>query len=201
MKKQIIVINGGNAFKKFEEYLDYLKNRPVDLERLRRKDWKSNLNNNLGIEYEVLIPQMPNSQNARYSEWKIWFERVIPLLNEKVIFIGHSLGGIFLAKYLSENNYPKTIEAIFLVAAPYNTQNQYPIVDFVIQENLDNLSKQVGKIFLYQSKDDEVVPYSNVESYKKTLPNAIVKIFEDRKHFNQENFPEIVDDIKKLNSL
>ena len=44
--------------------------------------------------------------NARYEEWKIWFERMIPFLNDNVILVGHSLGGIFFVKYLSENLLP-----------------------------------------------------------------------------------------------
>ena len=66
-----------------------------------------NLDKVLGGGYEVLIPQMPNSQNARYSEWKILFEKIISILDDEIILIGHSLGGIFLVKYFSENDYAK----------------------------------------------------------------------------------------------
>jgi hypothetical protein len=37
---------------------------------------------------------------------------------------------------------------------------------------LSLLEKNGGKIFLYQSKDDSVVPFVNVEKYAKELPNA-----------------------------
>lgn len=39
---------------------------------------------------------MPNSNNAHYQEWKIIFDKIVTLLDEDVIFISHSLGGIFL---------------------------------------------------------------------------------------------------------
>ncbi|MFA6295075.1 MAG: alpha/beta fold hydrolase [Candidatus Paceibacterota bacterium] len=198
MSQQILVIHGGNAFLTYDEYLSYLKSKELSLEKLRFKDWKRNLADVLGKGYDVFAPQMPNSQNARYSEWKIWFEKIIPLLNEPIILIGHSLGGIFLAKYLSENNFPKNVKATFLVAAPYNTEEQHPLVDFNILGNLSGLIRQGGDIFVYQSKDDQVVPFTNVLDYQKRLPNAHVRIFEDRQHFNQAEFPEIVDDIKSL---
>lgn len=199
MKKQILIIHGGNAFEKYEDYLSYLKNKEVSIDKLNFKDWKRSLGEVLGNEYQVLNPQMPNSQNARYSEWKIWFERLIPILDDTVVFIGHSLGGIFLAKYLSENSYPKKIKAIFLIAAPFNTKDEHPLVDFVLSNDLSSFSKQCENIFLYQSKDDEVVPYSNVLNYQKFIPDAKVRIFENRKHFNQTELFEIVSDIKSLN--
>lgn len=198
MAKQIVVIHGGNAFEKYEEYLQYLKGKEITLSKLNFRDWKMTLAEALGNEYQVISPQMPNSQNARYAEWKIWFEKLITILDGTVVFIGHSLGGIFLAKYLSENNYPKKIKATFLVAAPFNTENEHPLVDFIISRDLSMFAGQGGDIFLYHSKDDEVVPYSNVLSYQQALPGAYVRIFEDRQHFKQTEFPEIVDDIKKL---
>ncbi len=195
----MLVLHGGNAFEKYEEYLSYLRTKDISLEKLRAKDWKRTLGEVLGNEYDVLTPQMPNSQNARYSEWKIWFERIIPLLDDEVILIGHSLGGIFLAKYLSENTFSKKIAGTFLVAAPFNTKDEHPLVDFIFSNSLDNLAKQGGEIFIYQSKDDVVVPFSNGEKYYQALPHAHARFFEDRKHFNLQTFPEIIADIKSLN--
>lgn len=200
MKKQIVVIHGGNAFDVYEGYLNDLKNAEVTLERFQKKDWKSNLQEVLGQDYDLVLPRMPNSQNARYLEWKIWFEKIIPLLDEKVVFIGHSLGGIFLAKYLSENTYPKKIRAIFLVAAPYNDEKENPYVDFNITASLQVLTEQSKEIFIYHSKDDQVVPFSSFERYTKELPEAKGRVFEDKGHFNQERFDdELVEDIRSLN--
>ncbi|PIV10195.1 MAG: hypothetical protein COS49_01910, partial [Candidatus Portnoybacteria bacterium CG03_land_8_20_14_0_80_41_10] len=50
----------------------------------------------------------------------------------------------------------------------------------------------------YQSKDDKVVPYSHLEKYKKALPNAIIREFKKRGHFDQPKFSELIKDIKGL---
>ena len=71
-------------------------------------------------------------------------------------------------------------------------------MDFIISKNLDRFPNQSKEIFIYQSKDDTVVPFSNCISYQDALPSAHIRIFEDRQHFNQDNFPEIVEDIKNL---
>ena len=129
----------------------------------------------------------------------MWFEKLIPFLNENVSLVGHSLGALFLAKYFSEERFPKKVRAAFLVAAPYNRANDAPsIAEFVLPDSLALLEQQVGKIFFYHSKDDPIVPFSELAKYQKALPSATARVFDDRSHFNQETFPELVVDIKSI---
>jgi predicted alpha/beta hydrolase family esterase len=195
---QILIIHGGDAFQSYEEYLHDLKNKEFILERIKIQDWKSAIDKKLGEHYEVLAPRMPNAQNAKYQEWKIWFEKIIPLLNDNLILIGHSLGGIFLAKYLAEENISKRIRAMFLIAAPFVAPNQTHLGDFTLPASLQKLINQGGDIFLYHSRDDEVVPFADCEKYQKALPQAHARLFTNRQHFNQVELPEIIEDITKL---
>lgn len=198
MRQQIFSIHGGNAFETYEEYIADLKQKEISIEGTRFVDWKGSLQKTLGDSYEVILPRMPNSNNARYAEWKIWFEKFVPQFNEDIIFIGHSLGGIFLAKYLSEEKYPKKIRATLLVAAPYNAPDDHPYVDFNILTDLSGLQEQGGKVILYHSQDDQVVPFSNFGRYQQELPDAIARIFTNRQHFNAADFPELITDILNL---
>ncbi|MCC6643623.1 alpha/beta hydrolase [Candidatus Peregrinibacteria bacterium] len=198
MKQQIFVIHGGNASNSYAEYLKYLKTKKVDLKWLAAKDWKTELGKNLGQRFQVYNPQMPNKQNAKYLEWKIYFEKFIPLMSDQIILIGHSLGGIFLAKYLSEKKFPKKILATFLIAAPFNTPTKHPLADFNLLNDLSKLAIQGGQIYFYHSEDDRVVPFSNLKHYKKLLPSAMIRTFKKRGHFNESNFPELTKDLKNL---
>ena len=139
---------------------------------------------------------MPCQDNAKYAEWKIWFERLFPFVEDGTILLGGSLGGIFLAKYLSENKFPKKIKALFLVAAPHSDMEGS--ISFDLKKPLQNVKEQCDNIHLYQSQDDPEVNFAEVEKYQKELPGAKLHIFEDRGHFLQEHFPEIVAEIKKL---
>jgi len=196
MKKQVVVIHGGWSFDTYEKFLDSLKNWEVSIESFfPKRDWKSNLPSVLGDEYEILSPRMPNKQNAKFNEWKIWFERMFPFLEDNVILIGHSLGGIFLAKYLSENEFPKRIGGLFLIAAPHSQTED--IGSFAIEENLQKVAKQCENIHLFQSEDDPIVPASEAKEYQKSWPGAKLHIFQDRGHFNQEEFPELMGEIRK----
>lgn len=197
-KQQVLVIHGGDTFATQEEYLADLASYAVDLTDGTGKGWKTWLVEALGSDYGVTLPRMPNSMNARYTEWKTWFEKYIPLLEDGIILVGHSLGGSFLAKYLSEESFPKKIRATFLIAAPYDMDGDRHLVEFVPKDSLDLLSTQGGEIFLYQSRDDDVVSFGELEKYRLVLPNAHVRVFENKGHFNQETFPELVDDIKSL---
>ncbi len=203
MKKQIIVIHGGNTFKTYEDYFSFLKNRQIDFKKFKnlRNGWKDNLGNRLGKDFEVIFPVMPNKANAKYSEWKIWFEKGIPYFEPEVVLVGHSLGGIFLAKYLSENKFPKKIRATLIVAAPFDTKDREKsksLANFILPENLNKFEKQGGKIFIYHSKDDPLVPFVDFGKYQRNLKNAIGRVFTDRGHFDLEEFPELVEDIKNL---
>lgn len=201
MKQQILIIGGGTSFDNYDDYISYLKkDRQISLDRIKiRKEWKNTMDVKLGEGFEVFLPNMPNTVNARYFEWKIWFERVLELLGDDLIFIGHSLGGIFLAKYLSENIIDKKTKAVILVAPPFDGANDIEsLVDFNLPDSLSNLSKQCENIYLIQSKDDPLVPFEQVEKYKKALPSAKIMAFEDRGHFSQETFPEIVELIKGI---
>jgi len=199
MKKQVILIHGGSTFNTYKDYLAFLKGLKIDLNRYTRIKWNDSLRKDLGSKFDILLPKMPNPINAKYNEWKILFKKIALLLDNNVILIGHSLGAIFLVKYLSENRFPKKILATLLISPPYDEEGmEESLGDFILPKNLNKLNKQGGKIFIYQSKDDLVVPYSHLKKYKKALPEAIVREFKKRGHFNQSKFPELIRDIKGL---
>lgn len=198
MPKQILAIHGGDAFETYEAYLNNLKNVEMNFARLMKRDWKSRLQETLGDEYQIVLPRFPNAQNARYAEWKIWFDKIIPFLDDNVVLIGHSLGAIFLVKWFSENKYPKKVKAMFLVATPYNTATDNPFVDFNLEKNFDGLVNQVETIFMYHSKDDKAVPFSAFERYTKEIPTIVPRALDGRGHFTKEEFREIIEDIRNL---
>lgn len=196
--KQVIVIHGGNAFPSYDAYFSHLKNYKIEsLEYFKRKGWKPSLEEELGEGYEVILPKMPCKENSKYSEWKIWFGKMIPFLEDGMILIGHSLGGLFLAKYLSEEIVPKKISSTILIAAPFE-RGAREHEDFILPDSLALFAQQGGGISLYHSKDDPVVPFSELAKYTAALPQAKANIFEDRKHFNQDSFSELIADIRSL---
>ncbi len=196
-KQQVVVIHGGMAFDSYDDYIDYLRKDEIYLDRLRfKKDWKENLQEDLGDNFDVILAQMPNKNNAKYLEWAICFNNLISQLDDDLILIGKSLGGIFLSKYLSENIIPKKIKAIILVAAPFDGANSEESLGDFEFELSSKMTDQCKNIYLLQSKDDTEVLYEQVLKYKKALPLAKLVSFENKGHFSQEYFPEIEKIIK-----
>ena len=203
MKKQVLYIHGGDSFGKYEDFLQDLQTKPIrDPFGLERKSiWVDNFRENLS-GFEVLTPVMPNKQNAQYKEWKIWLERHFEFLHDDVVLVGWSLGGMFLAKYLSEEKFPFKIKAVYLLAAPSGeftdeSGNNCASFQFSMQ-NLVNLTKQSEKTFIWHSEDDFVVPYKEFGVYKKNVPEAEFLSFTDKNHFLVPELPELIDSIKNI---
>ncbi len=194
-KKQIIVIHGGEAWDTYEEYIEYLENYDFTREKFDKMTslgWKDNLQKDLGSDFQVVKPKMPCGRNAKYHEWEIWFKKLFPYVNDNVVLVGHSLGANFLAKYLSENTLPVSIDQLHLIAGCYGWSG-----GFQLPSSLENITEQCNQIYIYHSTDDFVVDFADAKKYKKVLPSARLVQFEDRNHFLQEEFPEIIENIKK----
>ena len=203
MKRQVLFIHGGEAYSKYDDFLTALKTQPIRNPTGDRVNlwWCDKLRNKLGDQFEVFTPSMPNKENAQYKEWKIWFERYFKFLHNDVILIGWSQGGYFLAKYLTENVISVSIKALYLVAVPFEQEDfgGEDGGDFSFNtEKLPKLSKDVENIYIFHSKDDFVVPYEHALKYKKMLPEAKLVTFEDKNHFLQEDFPELIKSLKDL---
>ena len=118
--RQIVHIHGGNTFNSYAQYLETLKNDSIRYERLLyTPTWRKWLAQEID-DADVLLPSMPNKQNAQYEEWKIYFKKILPLLCDDVHFVGSSLGAVFLAKYLHENPLSVPVSQLILVAGPYD---------------------------------------------------------------------------------
>ena len=199
-KSQIFIIHGGMTFKSKKDFINYLKNKKVSLEK--NTSWALEyFDKNLGKDFQIVRPKMPLKEDAKYLEWKIFFERHFPLLKNNITLIGISLGGIFLAKYLSENKFPKKIKAVFLICPPFDntTEGEDLVGGFRLGKDLSSLDNSSKNVYLMFSKDDPIVPISHAEKYGKKLKKANIIIYENKNgHFMVEKFPELIKIIRNL---
>lgn len=162
---------------------------------LPRQNLRRNMQNIMGDDYEVLMPEMPCPTNAAYGEWVIWLEKFFPFFEDGIIVVGHSLGGIFCAQYLAQHTFPVKIGALFLLAAPFVAEDApaRPLGDFVVPLSLDNITAHIPRVFLYHSQDDPVVPVADVYAYAALLPHAQLVVCDHRGHFTDATFPAFTD--------
>lgn len=194
-KTDILYIHGGTTFKNRSDYLEYLsKYKSVYMEDNVRWSGKY-LTDKLGRGFRIVRPMMPLKDNARYEDWKVYFERHLPLLNKNYILIGLSLGGIFLSKYLSENKLKTKAKSVYMIAPPFdNTVFSEDLVGgFKLKSDLSLINKNAEKVVLMFSKNDDSIPVSHAEKYRKKLPEADIRIYKDKNgHFQIKTFPEII---------
>ena len=195
--KQVCIIHGGSTFDSDADFLTNLAQQELDYTRiLYRQRWNNWLGETL-TNYEVLTPSMPNSANAKYDEWSLYFSKIVPFLRKDAVLVGHSLGGIFLAKYLTEHADTLHVDKVALVAAPYDDETEESLASFKLPQDMSKLARTAQEFHLFQSKDDFVVPFAELAKYQAILPRAAATIFEDRGHINTPTFPELIDFIKK----
>lgn len=196
---QVIYIHGGMTFRNQKDYHHYLKTRPVKLEE--RVKWSGEyLSKALGKRFQVSRLRMPLADNAKYVDWKICFESYIPLMKNNIILIGMSLGGTFLAKYLSENKFPRKIKGVYLTGAPFDDSlpDEDLVGGFKLRSNISKLDNCSKNVYLLFSSSDEVVPPNQAYKFAKKLKNAKVIIMHNvQGHFKVSKFPELIKMIKR----
>lgn len=194
--KQILIIHGGESYSSYDVYLRHLKSVEIDYERLKpQQKWKPWIAEQLP-DVDVLLPTFPNGSNAVYDEWQIYFKKIIPFLGDDTQLVGHSLGAMFLAKYLHTYTLPKKVRQLILIAGVYDDDFTGDNGSFMPM-SATGLERSADKIHLFHSEDDPVVPYAELAKFQRDLPNAITHSFETRGHFLEPTFPELLEILKQ----
>ncbi|HEY5825186.1 MAG TPA: alpha/beta hydrolase [Cyclobacteriaceae bacterium] len=156
--------------------------------------------NELGDEFEIRHPLMPEPENPRYEAWKAKLDKELLALKGEVILIGHSLGGSVILKFLSEEKCSNTIAGLFLISTPYWKKKNWEIDEYVLQKDFAKNLTGLSHLFLYHSKEDQWVPFSHTQFYAKKLPNAVVRELQGQEHEFSYGLPQLIEDIKGLDN-
>jgi valyl-tRNA synthetase/predicted alpha/beta hydrolase family esterase len=193
-EEKLFVIHGGDSFQTESEYLEFIKGwnlSPQDYLDIDSNwgSWKKDLQKTFKNSHiKVIYPSFPDKLNAKYEAWKIWFEKILVQTgSNNLSLVGHSLGGNFLLKYLSENDLQ--VKNLYLVASCQN------IGDFKTGKDFSLIQKNCENITIYHSKDDQVVPFSVAQEIASKLPKAKLVEFENRGHFVEAEFVELKSQI------
>lgn len=145
-----------------------------------------------GIEAQA--PEMPGFYEPNYEKWKEMLERFTP--DENTILIGHSCGGGFLVRWLSENNV--RVGKVVLVA-PWIDPEKTTVPDFFNFEINQKIADKTNGITVMYSTDDFADIIGTVEVLKSKLEKVIFKQFEGKGHFvldsmKTDKFPELLEE-------
>src|SRR6185503_4374581 len=69
--------------------------------------------------YDINYPRIPDENNPNYETYKFKIDEELKKIHNKVVLVGHSLGGCFLLKYLSAKKIDNDIAGMFFIATPF----------------------------------------------------------------------------------
>jgi predicted alpha/beta hydrolase family esterase len=140
-------------------------------------------------------PEMPEPYRPDYQRWKQVFEQF--KLDEKTILVGHSCGGGFLVRWLSERDIK--VGKVVLVAPWINPKDPTPVTGFFDFKVDPNLVSKTSSLTVFISLDDEQDELDTAKMLEEKVKDIEFKRFSDKGHFcvgfnlETEEFPELLE--------
>ena len=153
---------------------------------------------------EVHIPELPNSDNPKISEWLPILRSFSP--DEDTVLVGHARGGVAILRYLERLPEGRKIKKIILLAvntgsAKYITIQSESIFGFYTEAGYDfeKIKSHCSDFVVMHSKDDELVPFEHGEQTAEGLNARFIK-FKNKGHFGEDNgiVPGLIKEVVKV---
>jgi len=147
-------------------------------------------------EIHTVAVEMPTSYYPEYDKWKKEFERYD--ISPKTVLVGHSCGGGFLVRWLSEN---KNIEInkLILVAPWIGLDPDQPFDESFFDFDWDtSLFTRVNDLIMFSSTNDVSEIKKSEEIIKNKLTGLKIIELENKGHFTLHGmgtveFPELLE--------
>ncbi len=156
--------------------------------------------------FEIIEPFFPLKHQISLENWTEELDKFQKYFNDKTCFLCHSLGCVFIIKYLFKRKI-KAHAIISIAGADFDEKNslgeKYPqLYDFKeLEEEYEYAKNNVKYFFNIYSDDDNVLTQDSLISYtKKTGATGI--IIKGRGHFGRSSgvrdIPEIENILNKI---
>lgn len=156
------------------------------------------LENELGPEYQVIAPEMPDPENPKYMEWRKVLKEELAALEDGSVLVGHSIGGSALLKFLSEEELGKSFSKVITISAPFwGLDEDWQLDEFELAEDFASRNSLLPDVVLFHSIGDEIVPFAHLQKYMEELPSATIKQLSGYDHIFQEGLTDAADEIRK----
>lgn len=134
-------------------------------------------------------PDIPLAFRPDYEIWKREAERFD--IGPETALVGHSTGGGFWVRYLSERPNLKVGKVVLI--APWLDPNNIKKTTFFNFEIDPKLVERTGGITIFNSTDDHEGILWSVEILRQAISGINYREFDDRKHFmDMTEFPELL---------
>jgi len=159
------------------------------------------LQRELGSDYEIRYPQMPNEADPKYAVWKAALTKEFARLPAGAVLVGHSIGATILINVLAEESSSLSLSGIFLIAGPFVGEGGWSSEDIEPVPNLGARLQESWKMYLYHGSDADTAAFGHVDLYEKAIPQAVVRRLAGRNHQLNEDMSEVASDIRRLHEV
>jgi predicted alpha/beta hydrolase family esterase len=141
-------------------------------------------------------PDMVRAHQPDYRLWKKELERFD--ITPETMLVGHSCGGGFLVRWLSEQSDTKVGKVVLV--APWLDPNNKKANDFFDFEIDADLVERTAGVTIFHSPDDDTTVQVSVDRLIEKINNLKVVTFPGYGHFmvqqmGTETFPELVTEL------
>lgn len=148
------------------------------------------LRRELGAEYDVRYPRMPDEADPTFAKWRPAIEKELASLAPGAVVVGHSVGGTILMHTLADVADPPPLGAIVLISAPFIGEGGWPSDEIAARDDLAS-ALPPAPVFLFHGEADAEVPLAHVELYAHTIPRARVHRLPGRDHQLNDDLAEV----------
>jgi predicted alpha/beta hydrolase family esterase len=158
----------------------------------------ASLEHELGPDYEIRYPRMPNEGDPQSVSWTVALEKELGDLPDGAVLIGHSIGGTILINALPEYTARCTPGGVFLISAPFVGQGGWPAEDIEPMSDLGTRLPTRVPIYLYYGSKDDTVPSEHAGLYERAMPSAVIRRLANRDHQLNNDLSEVAADVRRL---
>lgn len=155
----------------------------------------ASLRQELGSDYEVRYPTMPNEGDPDDDAWGDVIAAELSDMGEDAILVGHSAGAATLSVLLAHRK--QRVAGIFLIAAPFFGEGGWQVEGFAMPRDLGQRFPD-APVFLYHGSEDEIAPTAHLGLYARAIPHAVARRLEGRNHQLNDDMTEVARDIEGL---
>ena len=152
------------------------------------------LRRELGSEWEVHYPHMPDEDDARYATWGPAIRWELAGLGDGAVVVGHSVGGTLLVHTIAQHPPDRPLGGIVLLAAPFVGEGGWPGDGLEATSDLGSRLPAGVAVHVFHGVEDETVPPSHADLYAAAIPQARVYGLPGRDH-------QIDDDLREVASV
>lgn len=140
--------------------------------------------------FEVAIPQMPDTDHPTVNKWVPYLAKIAGAVSRDDYFVGHSLGGITILRFLETLKDGEKVGGCVLVAAFAKPPVYEGDMTSFFQTPIDwaKIRSHCSKFVAIHSDNDPFVPLGYADDFKNNLVAKII-VEHNMNHFSGDDNP------------